>query len=173
MRRINLLFAAALVAAAPAFAQSGNPITSGTKALFNSAKNDIVKSAEEMPEENYSFKPTSGVRSFGQIVAHVADAQYEFCGPILNDGTKSPDVEKNKTSKADIMAALNTAFSYCEKAFDGMTDSNAGESVSFFNRKMAKIVVMEMNIEHTDEHYGNLVTYLRMKGLVPPSSQRH
>lgn len=172
MKTTTLLFAASLFAA-QAFAQSGNPITNGTKALFNNAKNNIVKSAQEMPEENYSFKPTPEVRSFGQIVAHVADAQYEFCGPINNDGAKSPEVEKNKTSKADIISALNTAFDYCEKAFNGMNDSNAGQTVEFFNRKMAKLVVMEMNIGHTSEHYGNLVTYLRIKGLVPPSSQGH
>lgn len=172
MKTLTLLLVTSLYATS-LYAQSSNPISTGTKFVFNSVKNNVIKSAEEMPEENYSFKPTPEVRSFGQIIGHIADAQYEFCGPVNNDGTKSPDVEKTKTSKADLIQALNTAFAYCDKAYGATTDANASQLVGFFNRKAARLVVLEMNTAHTDEHYGNLVTYLRMKGLVPPSSQGH
>ncbi len=167
-----VLFATTLSLAAQLHAQPGsNPLSSATKGMFGSVKNDVLKSAEEMPEENYAFKPTPDVRSFGQLVGHVADAQYEFCSGIVADGTKSPDVEKTKTTKADLIQALKTAFAYCDKAYDGMTDAHAAETIKFFGHELPKLSILDYNTAHTDEHYGNMVTYLRMKGLVPPSSQ--
>src|SRR6478609_9145353 len=105
----------------PAFAQTplANPLTAGAKWIYSMTKNDLLKSAEEMPEENYSFKPVSTVRTFGELVGHVADSQYEFCGPVAGDGVKGPEVEKNKTSKADLIAALKVAFAYCDKTYAG------------------------------------------------------
>ncbi len=161
-----------MLAAVPVFAQNtSNPISGGTKMIYSMGKANILKSAEEMPEDGYSFKPTASVRSFGQIVAHVADGQYEFCGPLNADGVKDPEVEKTKTSKADIIAALKESFTYCDKAYDKLTDASAAEVVPFFGRKLAKVDVLQFNNVHNSEHYGNLVTYLRMKDLVPPSSQ--
>ena len=69
------------------------------------------------------------------------------------------------------MQALNAAFAYCDKAYDGMTDAHAAEMVKFFGREQAKLTVLAFNNAHNDEHYGNMVTYMRMKGLVPPSSE--
>jgi len=135
-------------------------------------KNYVLKAAEEMPEENYSFKPVSTVRSFGQLVGHVADAQYEFCAAVIGDGNKGPGAEKNKTSKADLIQALKDAFAYCDQAYDGMTDAHAADIVDFFGRKLPKLAVLDYNVAHNDEHYGNMVTYMRIKGLVPPSSQQ-
>lgn len=153
-------------------AQSGsNPLSTSEKYVYAMVKDNVLKAAEEMPEENYAFKPTPEVRSFGQLIGHVADAQYEFCSPVLGDGTKPPDVEKNKSSKADLIQALKTAFAYCDTAYNGMTDAQAAQIVKFFGRDSPKLTILSYNIAHTDEHYGNIVTYLRMKGLVPPSSQ--
>jgi uncharacterized damage-inducible protein DinB len=153
-------------------AQSSDPLSAGAKTLYTMAKNNVLKSAEEMPEENYSFKPTESVRSFGQLVGHVADGQYEFCSAVVGDGMKPPEVEKNKTTKADLIEGLKTAFAYCDKAYNGLTDAQVATSVKFFGRDMAKLTVLNFNTAHTDEHYGNMVTYLRMKGLVPPSSKK-
>jgi uncharacterized damage-inducible protein DinB len=136
------------------------------------SKNNLLKSAEEMPEENYSFKPVSTVRSFGELVGHVADAQYEFCSAVIGDGKQPPGIEKSKTSKADLIAALKDAFAYCDPAYNGMTDAKAGEMVKFFGHDAPKITILNFNFGHNMEHYGNMVTYLRMKGLVPPSSQQ-
>jgi uncharacterized damage-inducible protein DinB len=149
-----------------------NPISGGTKYMYNQTKNDVLKSAEEMPEENYSFKPVATVRSFGQLVAHVADAQYEFCSAVVGDGKQPPGIEKSKTSKTDIIAALKDAFAYCDQAYNSMTDAQAGEVVKFFGHNAAKITILDFNSAHNMEHYGNMVTYLRIKGLVPPSSQQ-
>ncbi len=148
-----------------------DPLSTGNKGLYNSVKNNLIKAAEKMPEENYGFKPTPEVRSFGQIVGHVADAQYLFCSAALGDKNPAPGIEKSKTTKADLVQALNDAFSYCDKAYNGMTDAHAAEIVTFFGRDQAKLTVLAFNSAHNAEHYGNIVTYMRMKGLVPPSSE--
>ena len=153
-------------------AQSGNPLTAATKYMYSMTKNDLLKSAEEMPEENYSFKPVSTVRSFGQLVGHVADAQYEFCGAVIGDGKQPPGIEKSKTSKADLIQALKDGFAYCDQAYVGMTDAHAAEIIKFFGHDAPKLSILNFNSLHNMEHYGNMVTYLRIKGLVPPSSQQ-
>jgi len=149
-----------------------DPLSKAANGFYGVVKGEVLKAAEEMPEENYSFKPVSTVRTFGELVGHVADGQYEFCSIVLADGTKPPGVEKTKTTKADLIAALKVAFAYCDKAYTDMTDTKATETVSFFGRNMPKLEILNINTAHTDEHYGNMVTYLRIKGLVPPSSQR-
>ncbi len=171
--KISVLLFALFPAIAPVYAQSpANPLSAGEKGVYEYFKGDLVKAAEKMPEENYSFKPTPEVRSFGQIVGHVADAQYGFCSTVLGDGTKPPGIEKSKTSKADLVKALNDAFAYCDKAYDGMTDAHAADMVKFMGRDMAKLTILSINNAHNDEHYGNMVTYMRIKGLVPPSTER-
>jgi len=148
-----------------------NPISAGQKGLYAMVKNNLIKSAEKMPEENYSFKPTPEVRSFGQIIGHVADAQYMFCSAVLGEKNPAPGIEKSKTSKADLVQALKDAVAYCDKAYDGMTDAQAAQIVKFFGQDRAKVTVLTFNSMHDMEHYGNIVTYLRLKGLVPPSSE--
>jgi uncharacterized damage-inducible protein DinB len=152
---------------------SGNMLTMAAKYMFTMSKTDVLKSAQEMPEENYSFKPVATVRTFGQLVAHVADAQYEFCGPLTGDTSHKPGtIEKTVTSKAALIQALQDAFGYCDKALNGMTDAQGTEMVSFFGHNIPKLSLFNFDIAHNMEHYGNMVTYLRIKGLVPPSSQQ-
>ncbi len=148
-----------------------NPLSAGNKMMFGMAKNNILKSAEKMPEENYSFKPTPEVRNFGALVGHVADASYMFCSAVLGEKAPVSGVEKGKTAKADLVAALDAAFKYCDKAYDGLTDATASELVKFFGSDRAKLSVLSFNNMHDFEHYGNMVTYLRLKGIVPPSSE--
>lgn len=148
-----------------------DPLSAGNKRIYEIVKNYLIKAAEKMPEENYAFKPTPEVRSFGQIVGHVADAQYLFCSAALGDKNPAPGIEKSKTTKADLVQALKDGFAYCDKAYDGMTDAHAAEIVKFFGRDSAKLSVLAFNNAHNDEHYGNIVTYMRIKGLVPPSSE--
>ena len=131
----------------------------------------VVGAAQKMPEENYSFKPTPEVRTFGQLVGHVADASYYFCSQATAEANPAKDIEKTKTSKADLGAALKEAVAYCNKAFDGMTDAKGSQLVKFMNFEIAKLTMLSLNTAHTDEHYGNMVTYLRIKGIVPPTSE--
>jgi hypothetical protein len=170
-----MVIPAALVAqqapsAAPA--APANPITASERGLYAFMSGAVVRAAEKMPEENYGFKPTPEVRSFGQLIGHEADANYMFCSLAIGDTNPSKNIEKTKTSKADLVAAIKDAVAYCNKAFDGMTDAKGSEIVKLFgSMNVARLTVFSLNTAHTDEHYGNIVTYMRLKGLVPPTSE--
>jgi uncharacterized damage-inducible protein DinB len=165
MRIIALtLFAAATVAA------QNNPLVSTSKMYYAQTKDNVLRTAEKVPEDLYSFRPTPEVRTFGQLIAHEADGQYEFCGPLSAKPVQK-NVEKNVTGKAALVAALKEAFAYCDAVYANMTDADAATLVTLFGQKVTKIGVMDFNTSHTNEHYGNLVTYMRLKGIVPPSSE--
>ena len=149
-----------------------NPLSTWNKYAYMRVKDVLRKAAEKMPEENYSFKPVDTVRSYGQIVGHLADAQYAFCSSALGEKNPALDIEHTKTSKADLVAALNTAFAYCDKAYDGMTDATAVQTIKLFGNDSPRLSALTVNNMHDLEHYGNLVTYLRMKNIVPPSSEQ-
>lgn len=169
MTRFILGIAGAALACSAIYAQS-NPLSTESKGLYTVAKNNIIKSADKMPEADYSFKPAPTVRSFGQLIGHVADSQYEFCGPVKGE-EKASDVEKTVTGKTELIAALKTAFAYCDAVYNSMTDDHAADKIKFFGRNATKLGTLNFNVAHDNEHYGNIVTYLRMKGLVPPSSE--
>ena len=164
-------FAAVCAFALPLGAQS-NPLSTSNKGLYTAVKNNVIRAAEKMPAENYGFRPTDTVRSFGQLVGHVADAQYLFCSVVAGEKNPAPGIEKSKTSKDDLVKALRDAFGYCDKVYDGMTDEHAADAVKLFGREQTKLNVLAVNSAHNNEHYGNIVTYMRIKGLVPPSSER-
>lgn len=175
MHLVAPAFGLCLLGGGGLFAQSSssNPLSTSTKGVFTMIKGNVMKAAEEMPESNYSFKPVDSVRSYGEVVAHIADGQYEFCSAAMGDkGEDHPQVEKTAKTKAEITEGLKTAFAYCDKAYTQMTDAKAAEMASFFGRQMPKLTILSLNTAHTDEHYGNLVTYLRIKGMVPPSSKQ-
>jgi uncharacterized damage-inducible protein DinB len=148
-----------------------NPLTAWNKYMYGQLGNIVLRSADKMTEENYSFKPTDTVRSYGQILGHVADAQYLFCSIAMGEKNPAPKIELSKTSKADLTAALKDAFAYCNKAYDSMTDASAVQPVKLFGSDTPKLGVMIVNTGHTLEHYGNLVTYMRLKNIVPPTSE--
>jgi uncharacterized damage-inducible protein DinB len=151
---------------------SENPLSSWDKVAYGRVRGLLVRSAEKMPEENYSFKPVDTVRSYGQLVGHVADAQYLFCSLALGEKGPGLDIEHTKTSKADLVAALNTAFAYCDKAYESMTDASAAQTIKLFGNDAPRMSALIVNNMHNMEHYGNLVTYMRIKGIVPPSSEQ-
>jgi len=162
--------------ALPAFSQekqsSDNAFSAINKRGYERTTGILLRSAEKMPEENYSFKPVDTVRTYGQIIGHLADAQYLFCSTA--SGEKNPDlkIEKTKTAKADLIAALKEGIAYCDKVYDSMTDATAIQTVKFFGNDVSKFAVLSVNIGHNMEHYGNLVTYMRIKGIVPPTSEQ-
>ncbi len=159
-----------LVFAVSGFAQS-TP-AGDLKAMWNNLSNNVVRAAEKMPEEHYAFKPAPEVRSFGQILGHIADAQYMFCGSAKGEKREPVQVEKTKTSKADLTAALKESVAYCDAVYSNLPDAKAAETIKMFGRERTRLGALMMNASQTMEHYGNLVTYMRIKGLVPPSSER-
>ena len=149
---------------------STSPIVSSAQAIFSIAKNDVLKSADKIPENLWSYQPTPEVRTVAQLFAHIADGQYEFCGPAKGE-TVDKNIEKTAKTKTEIVAAVKEAFAYCDATLAKMTDAKAVETVTFFGRSITRIGILDFNTAHTMEHYGNLVTYMRMKGIVPPSSE--
>ena len=170
---MKLTIAFAFFAAALA-AQTGSKsaLIGTSQALYGNSKTNIVRSAEKIPENLWSFQPTPEVRTIGQLFAHLADGQYEFCGGAADGQAIDKGIEKTAKTKADIMAALKDAFAFCDAAYSKMTDASAVETVKFFGRDMTRIGIMDFNVAHNMEHYGNLVTYMRLKSIVPPSSER-
>lgn len=159
-----------ILCAASAFAQDSKVLATAQKGLHTMVANNLIRAAEKMPEDKFSFKPTDDVRSFGQIVGHVADAQYTFCSAAMGEQPSPRGIEKGKSSKADLVQALKDAVAFCDKAYD-LTDAQAAQPVKFFGREQPKLTVLSFKTAHDDEHYGNLVTYMRLNKLVPPSSE--
>jgi uncharacterized damage-inducible protein DinB len=158
--------------AQPPAVSAENPLTSWNKLAYARVKDILMRSAQKMPEENYGFKPVDTVRSYGQIVGHLADAQYLFCSIALGEKNPGLDIEHSKTTKADLIASLTTAFAYCDKAYDTMTDATGAQMIRLFGNDAPRFSALEVNNMHNLEHYGNLATYMRIKGLVPPSSEQ-
>jgi uncharacterized damage-inducible protein DinB len=162
----------ALALATPASAQEqGGGSVAGVKGLFDMVKGYITRSAEQMPEADFAFKPTPEVRSFGQLLGHIANSGYMFCSSALGETAPTKPDAETLTSKAQLVAALNESFAYCDRAY-AMADARAGEPLTVFGRPATRLYALEFNMGHDFEHYGNIVTYMRLKGLVPPSSQR-
>lgn len=162
--------------AAAQTASGAQPISEATRAAWEGVRKNIKASADLMAEANYDFKPTAEVRSFGQILAHLAGANYVFCSAAK--GEKSPhaedEFEKAATTRAAIIAALGASLTYCDAAFAAADDTKLGEPIDmpFGMPRSPRAAALLGEIGHMNEHYGNLVTYFRIKGIVPPSSRR-
>ena len=153
------------------WAQS-NPLTTYAKRDYKGLRDFFIRAAEKMPEADYGFKPSPDVRSFAQQIAHVADDQYNLCAPARGETRKAAysAIEDSLSKKADLVPALKEAFAYCDSAYDALTDVSGAEMAKG-GKMMNKFSWLNWNLSHTWLHYGNVVVYLRMKGLVPPSSE--
>jgi uncharacterized damage-inducible protein DinB len=142
-----------------------NPLTT-TLSIFRSNMQDkIMKSADAMPESKYSYRPTKDVRSFAEMVNHVADISYILCSNVKGEAT--PGTTTAKGSKAEIMAYLKGAFDYCDGVYSGFTDAHLNDPADFWGVKTNKMFILTQVGNHDALHYGNLVVYLRQNGLVP------
>lgn len=166
---VVLAYSAGLTAQAPA-----NPVSDAIRSAWNGAKRNMLGSAKVMPEAKYGFKPVATVRSFGAILAHVAGANFEFCSAARGEKTPHAEDEFEKTAKtpAAIAKALQDSMDYCDIAYKALNDRTAAEVIDgpFGGGKQPRAAGLMGNTGHNLEHYGNLVTYLRINGLVPPSS---
>jgi uncharacterized damage-inducible protein DinB len=173
---LRIVFLCLLAPAAAAFAEdkpaTDGPLAAHAKMVYGGMKKILLRSAEVMPEEHYGFRPAESVRTFGQIVGHVADSQYVFCSGVLGEKKPTVKIEKTTTSKAELIVALKDAFAYCDRAYDGLTDASATAMVKHMGADTPKLGALTVNTVHTVEHYGNLVTYMRMKNIVPPTSDQ-
>ena len=144
---------------------ASNPLTT-TLSIFRSNMQDkIMKSADAMPESKYSYRPTKDVRSFAEILVHLGDISYILCSNAKGEAT--PGMAAAKGSKAEIKAYLKGAFEYCDGVYSGFTDAHLNDPADFFGVKTNKMFILTQVGNHDALHYGNLVTYLRVNGLVP------
>lgn len=169
LKSFNTLMLIAALAAAGAL-EAQNPLSNDVKQSYNGIKNTLTRAAEEMPEADYSFSTVPGTtRTYGEIIGHIADLQLMLCGMAKGE-PKRGDAESKKT-KVELTAALKESFDYCDSVYNSLTDADAVQMVKMFGRDVTKLSVLNFNIAHDNEMYGTAVAYLRIKGLVPPSSQ--
>lgn len=166
---MNKLLTILAVTAASAFAQ--DVISDDTKKLYMGVRTWLMKSAEKIPADLYSYRPTPEVRSIAELFGHIAESQYMFCSPLKGEPMPKMKIEKVKVAKDELTASLKEAFEYCDTAYNKATDADQSAKVKFFGSDHTKNGVMNFNSAHNVEHYGNLVTYMRMNKIVPPSSE--
>jgi uncharacterized damage-inducible protein DinB len=174
------LIAAVLIAGAAPLAAQGtlntsrpaaNAAVNASRQIWSQNTNWVIQAADQIPEPEYGFRPVDGVRTIGELVAHVAGAQHMFCAAALGEAPPAEDAVPSTGSKAQLVAALRESTAHCERAY-AQVDADAMGMVSLFGQQMSRLQVLIMNGSHNGEHYGNLVTYMRIRGMVPPSSQR-
>ena len=145
--------------------------TSEARALWKSNISNVNAAADELSEALYAYRPTPDVRTFGELFAHIAGSQNMYCALALGEKPPAEDaVEKGAKTKAAIVAALKQSNTYCERAY-AQQDSNLKASVDIFGQQHPRFYALIANASHDAEHYGNIVTYMRLNKLVPPSSR--
>jgi len=137
---------------------------------YESVRDYLMTAAERTPEELYGYRPTEEVRSLGELYGHVANAQYAFCSAVLEEDAE-PFMNLEEGTKEQIVSGLRDGFEFCDRAYSDLGPQELHEEVTLFGSLAGpRIWVLVFNATHNWEHYGNVVTYLRMNGLVPPSS---
>jgi hypothetical protein len=169
-RYYTMMFAAALTGACALQAQAADPLSTEAKQGYTRIKTNMLKMAEKMPEDGYSFKASPDVKTFAQNLAHVADAQMGACSAV-NGAPKSAGAA-SKTTKDDLVAALKDSIAECDKAFDALTDATATQMIKTRRGEQTKLGALVGNTIHINEMYGYMAVYMRMKGIVPPSSEK-
>jgi hypothetical protein len=167
--KISMLTIAALCAGSAVFAQQAVTEAAAIKASYNGIKNNLNGAAEKMPDDQYNFKASPDIRTFGALIAHVADSQARTCSAIA--GSTPPESAGSKTAKADLVAALKASFDICDGVINSLSDEDASKTVSMGRGgPRSKFAVLWGIIAHSNEEYGYLAVYMRLKGIVPPSS---
>lgn len=183
MRRAGIVCAVVgMMASVGAWAQMGAPATSAAsevRASYFHLRPNVLKAAAKMTAEDYGYKPTAEVRTFARVVNHVTEAQLHSCGAVVGggagDGVKVPS---DTASKDEILAALKASFEVCDKAYIAVTDENLAEMLTVgagmgpMPAKRSRIGILWGNVSHDNEQYATLALYLRLKGLVPPTSEK-
>jgi hypothetical protein len=169
MSRTLLLAIAALAAALHA---QNNPFSDDARQSYALVKASLLKAADRMPAEDYAFRTTPKVRTFGEMIAHVAAGQMLMCGVVKGEKSiANAQFKPAKTAKADLVAELKASFDYCDPVYEAMTDAAGTAKVKWFIGDMSRLGLLNWNVSHDNEMYGIIGAFLRIKGLVPPSSE--
>ena len=180
MKTLILLFPLIAIAAQaqPAAPDPANPLSAWLRNAYMGNRNNIVRTAEKMPEENYGMRPGAQpeVRTFGQQVSHVAFYNFLWCSQAKGEKNPNPGNLDKLTSKTEIMKVLNDAFTYCDGAYNALTDASGAETIEITQEngrqtRSLRMGLLTLNYAHNNEIYGSMVIYLRMKNIVPPASE--
>lgn len=177
MKRFVVCLAGGLAFAAAVTSAQGPPpagLADMLRQNYNGLKNNVIGSAEKMPEADFGSKPSSmpEVRTFAQLFGHIANAQYNQCAAARGVPNPSQGVNlEEKTAKADVTKFLADVFAFCDPAFQSLTDQSALEMVAQGPRQVARGGILAGLLSHSNEMYGTAAAYLRAKNLVPPSTE--
>src|SRR2546423_3838505 len=185
MKRVLVAMILAAAAALPALAQTTDagfwtvlsPSFSDTaKVMHASIRRNLAEAAEQMPAEEYSFKPTPQVRTFAQLVAHVITGNRLLCAQAKGERNPTLGNYDRLTDKAQIVKELNDALAYCDQVYNETTDANFSQAIKVGlgagTADTTRGAALNFHVTHNNEHYGNIVVYMRLKGHVPPSTAR-
>ena len=170
MVRTFTVFPCLFLAITGILAAQDNPLSSEVQQAWNRTKTNLLAAAEKMPEESYSFKPAAESQSFKDLVAHTADSAAGTCSGY--NGERRQIGAASKTSKADLVAALKEGLAECDKAYSSLTDAKATEMIEARGGKRSRLGVLYGNTIHLEHEYAQMAVHLRLKGIVPPSSER-
>jgi uncharacterized damage-inducible protein DinB len=169
-----------VVIASSAFAQppqAGQKLTisTGVQRWYATVKTNLTLAAEKMPESGYGAKPSTmpEVRTFGQLLAHVAQAQFNFCAPIkgVPNPMQGKRLETELKTKAEFVKALADSFAFCDDAYASLTDANANDMITQGAGQWSRAAALSYNVTHDNEMAGTVYVYMRAQGLVPPSTE--
>jgi uncharacterized damage-inducible protein DinB len=169
MNRYLLCLAAAALLCGTTQAQDAKALIAQTRSAYTQIKNNLTKAADAVPEADYSFQPVKDIRTLGALIGHIADAQMFMCSTSTGEAKRGG--ASGKTSKADLVAALKASFDECDTAFDKLSETNYLESVGSGRMQSTRLALLDHVIVHDNEEYGYMAVYLRLKGIVPPSSE--
>jgi len=175
---VTLPAASAQATDAGYFDELSPSLAGSAKAMHAMIRRDLAEAAENMPAEEYAFRPTPQLRTFGQIIGHVANANFFFCSQVAGEKSPATADYKQIADKAALVKALNDSLAYCDRVYAATTDANFVQPVQIANvggtgsTNTVRGAMLMYNITHNNEHYGNLVVYMRLKGHVPPSTAR-
>jgi uncharacterized damage-inducible protein DinB len=160
-----------LLLASSAAAQTSRTLSAAVTPQLTGITGFVVRAAEKIPEDKYSFRATPEVRTVQELFGHIGDALFGMCAAA--SGAKPPrtGLEKSLKTKAETVQALKEGVAFCNTAVNGMDDQKGAESVPFYFGPTPRLSILYFVVAHTYEHYGNLVTYMRLNNIVPPSSE--
>jgi uncharacterized damage-inducible protein DinB len=168
-------FAITTLLIAPAFAASASPAEVYGK-LFTAQAEEVISAAEAMPAEKYNFAPADGefkgVRTFAGQVAHIAEAQYFFFSGFGIKPAVDPEAIAKLTSKDEVVKALKDSYAFAQQAVKTITPGNAFEKIAAIDGTDTRASIAALDLAHTNDHYGQMVVYLRLNGIIPPASRK-
>ena len=166
--RTQVLFLVMTAGTGARLGLAADPITEQLQKSFDATRNQITLMAEAIPDDKYDYKPTPDVRNFREILQHLVSENYSFIGTASGEKGKDPKEINALKTKAEIIGALKESYEWGTKILAGWNDQKALETVTFRNQQVPRFAVVIAHAKDNHEHYGNLVTYARLNGIVPP-----